>query len=61
MQAFRGIRVPSAASDFLTVTVLRDGMGEQYAKVFAAVRRAEFEKMKGMTFDQERMALLERH
>lgn len=54
-------RMDVAISHFESDTVLRDGMGEQYAKVFAAVRRAEFETMKGMTFDQERMTLLERY
>ena len=54
-------RMDAAIALFEANPVLRDGMGTTFAKVFAAVRRAEFESMKEMTFDQERLTLLERY
>ena len=41
--------------------VLCAAMGEPFAEAFLAVRRAEFEFMKGMSFDDERSLLLQRY
>ncbi|MGI9474808.1 MAG: hypothetical protein ACR2NZ_24975 [Rubripirellula sp.] len=54
-------RMDVAIGLFESDQVLCNGMGEQFAKAFTAVRRAEFDTMKDMTFDQERLTLLQRY
>ena len=51
----------SALSAFSADAVLRRAMGEELARVFAAVRKSEMEHMQNMSLDEERGVLLERY